>query len=126
MKNIPENVVRAELYDDNELLIDFVEDSVYNFQTLLSNEEKTLILKLYSFDLDVTQEEEMLDFKVIQDKNIVKVISSNEIEELVLYNTKGVKVKESNSNEIIIPDKSCYVLSIKIKGHSYSCKIIYL
>lgn len=126
MKNIPENVVRAELYDDNELLIDFVEDSVYNFQTLLSNEEKTLILKLYSFDLDVTQEEEMLDFKVIQDKNIVKVISSNEIEELVLYNTKGVKVKESNSNEIIILDKSCYVLSIKIKGHSYSYKIIYL
>lgn len=126
MKNIPENVVRAELYDDNELLIDFVEDSVYNFQTLLSNEEKTLILKLYSFDLDITQEEEMLDFKVIQDKNIVKVISSNEIEELVLYDTKGVKVKESNSNEIIIPDKSCYVLSIKIKGHSYSYKIIYL
>lgn len=126
MKNIPENVVRAELYDDNELLIDFVEDSTYNFQTLLNNEERTLTLKLYSFDLDVAQEEEMLDFKVIQDKNIVKVISSNEIEELVLYDTKGVKVKESNSNEIIIPDKSCYVLSIKIKGHSYSYKIIYL
>lgn len=126
MKNIPENVVRAELYDDNELLIDFVEDSTYNFQTLLNNEERTLTLKLYSFDLNITQEEEMLDFKVIQDKNIVKVISSNEIEELVLYDTKGVKVKESNSNEIIIPNKSCYVLSIKIKGHSYSCKIIYL
>ncbi len=126
MKNIPENVVRAELYDDNELLIDFVEDSTYNFQTLLNNEERTLILKLYSFDLNITQEEEMLDFKVIQDKNIVKVISSNEIEELVLYDTKGVKVKESNSNEIIIPNKSCYVLSVKIKGHSYSCKIIYL
>lgn len=126
MKNIPENVVRAELYDDNELLIDFVEDSTYNFQTLLNNEERTLILKLYSFDSNITQEEEMLDFKVIQDKNIVKVISSNEIEELVLYDTKGVKVNESNSNEIIIPNKSCYVLSIKIKGHSYSCKIIYL
>lgn len=126
MKNIPENVVRAELYDDNELLIDFVEDSTYNFQTLLNNEERTLTLRLYSFDLNITQEEEMLDFKVIQDKNIVKVISSNEIEELVLYDTKGVKVNESNSNEIIIPNKSCYVLSIKIKGHSYSCKIIYL
>lgn len=126
MKNIPENVVRAELYDDNELLIDFVEDSTYNFQTLLNNEERTLTLKLYSFDLNITQEEEMLDFKVIQDKNIVKVISSNEIEELVLYDTKGVKVNESNSNEIIIPNKSCYVLSIKIKGDSYSYKIIYL
>jgi hypothetical protein len=125
--HIPENVVRAELYNDsNELLIDFVQDSSYNFISYNSDEERSLTLKLYSFDLGIVQTSEVCDFKVIQNKNLVKIISSDRVEGVVLYNTQGIEIMQSLSDEILLPKQGCYILGVKIKGQFSFCKIIYL
>lgn len=125
--HIPENVVRAELYNDsNELLIDFVQDSSYNFISYNSDEERSLTLKLYSFDLGIVQTSEVCDFKVIQNKNLVKIISSDRVEGVVLYNTQGIEIMQSISDEILLPKQGCYILGVKIKGQFSFCKIIYL
>jgi hypothetical protein len=125
--HIPENVVRAELYNDsNELLIDFVQDSSYNFISYNSDEERSLTLKLYSFDLGIVQTSEVCDFKVIQNKNLVKIISSDRVEGVVLYNTQGIEIMQSLSDEILLPKQGCYILGVKIKGQFSFCKIVYL
>ncbi len=125
--HIPENVVRAELYNDsNELLIDFVQDSSYNFISYNSDEERYLTLKLYSFDLGIVQTSEVCDFKVIQNKNLVKIISSDRVEGVVLYNTQGIEIMQSLSDEILLPKQGCYILGVKIKGQFSFCKIVYL
>jgi hypothetical protein len=125
--HIPENVVRAELYNDsNELLIDFVQDSSYNFISYNSDEERSLTLKLYSFDLGIVQTSEVCDFKVIQNKNLVKIISSDRVEGVVLYNTQGIEIMQSLSDEILLPKQGCYILGVKIKGQFSFYKIIYL
>ncbi len=125
--HIPENVVRAELYNDsNELLIDFVQDSSYNFISYNSDEERSLTLKLYSFDLGIVQTSEVCDFKVIQNKNLVKIISSDRVEGVVLYNTQGIEIMQYLSDEILLPKQGCYILGVKIKGQFSFCKIIYL
>jgi hypothetical protein len=125
--HIPENVVRAELYNDsNELLIDFVQDSSYNFISYNSDEERSLTLKLYSFDLGIVQTSEVCDFKVIQNKNLVKIISSDRVEGVVLYNTQGIEIMQSLSDEILLPNQGCYILGVKIKGQFSFCKIVYL
>lgn len=129
MKNIPENVLRAELYENNsnnELLIDFVIDSTYSISLQGDSQAKSFILKLYSFDSSLEIETENHDFKIIQEKNKIIVLSSNKIEELSLYDVKGIKVVDSKTNEIIMPKKACYVLSLRIEGKNYSRKIIYL
>lgn len=127
MKHKPENVLRAELYNDNnELLIDFVQDSSYIFHTQSNNEEKSLTLKLYSFDLAITNANQIQDFKIIQDKNIVKIITPNKVERISLYNTEGKMILESTGNEIIVPKQGCYILGVRINGQIYYNKIIYL
>ncbi len=127
METIPQNVLRAELYDSNsEFLIDFVQDSSCIFQPLLDNEEKNLILKLYSFNLDLIPVNDTIDFKIIQKGNLVKIISKDNIENIYLYDIKGVKVLESKFNEIIIPNNGSYLLQFRMNGKIYSTKVICL
>ena len=127
MRSFPQNVLRAELYDDsNEFLTDFVQDSSYIFQSLSNNEEKHFVLKLYSFDLDLTQLDDVCDFKIIQNGNIIKVISNDKIENVCLYDMKGVMVSESKTNDIKIPKIGSYLLKFEINNEIYSRKIIYL
>lgn len=124
---IPENVLRAELYNsNNDLLIDFVEDSVFDFQTSVNDEEKDLVLKLYSFELGVEPIESDNDLRIVQNKNVIEVISSEKIDKILLYDVKGVKILESITNKIVMPKKACYLLSVIIEGKTYSFKIIYL
>ena len=71
INSLPQSVVRAELYDiNNELLIDFVQDSSYEFTPQIDNEEQTLTLKLYSFYQDIAQPNNILDYKIIQHKDL--------------------------------------------------------
>jgi hypothetical protein len=127
IKTMPQNVLRAELYDNSgNLLIDFVQDSSFIFQPLSIDEEKNLMLRLYSFDLDLVQEENAIDFKIIQNGNSVKIESKEEIEDLFLCDIKGIKVSESKSNEITIPNKGTYILVFKIADKIHSSKIVYL
>ena len=127
MKTLPQNVIRAELYDNNyEFLIDFVQDSSYIFQPMSSNEEKHFVLKLYSFDLDLLRVDDMDNFKIIQNGNIVKVISNDEIENIFLYDMKGVMISKSKTNDIKIPKVGSYLLRFEINKEIYSRKIIYL
>lgn len=126
LNSIPTNVLRAELYDsNNELLVDFVEDSTYYIQTQSENEEKTLTLKLYSFDLDILELNNSSNFKVIQNGNRVKIESIYKIDSILLYDNKGIKVNESSGHEIIIPKQGCYVILVRIKGQNYAFKLIY-
>lgn len=127
IKTMPQNVLRAELYDNSgNLLIDFVQDSSFIFQPLTIDEEKNLMLRLYSFDLDLVQEENAMDFKIIQNGNSVKIESKEEIDDLFLCDIKGIKVSESKSNEITIPNKGTYILVFKIADKIHSSKIVYL
>ena len=127
MRSFPQNVLRAELYDDsNEFLTDFVQDSSYIFQSLSNNEEKHFVLKLYSFDLDLAQVDDVCDFKIIQNGDIIKVISNDKIESVCLYDMKGVMVSGSKTNDIKIPKIGSYLLKFEINNEIYSRKIIYL
>lgn len=127
MRSFPQNVLRAELYDNsNEFLTDFVQDSSYIFQPLSNNEEKHFVLKLYSFDLDLAQVDDVCDFKIIQNGDIIKVISNDKIESVCLYDMKGVMVSESKTNNIKIPKIGSYLLRFEINNEIYSRKIIYL
>jgi hypothetical protein len=56
-----------------------VQDSSFIFQPLTIDEEKNLMLRLYSFDLDLVHEENAMDFKIIQNGNSVKIESKEEI-----------------------------------------------
>lgn len=125
INSIPQNVVRAELYDINyELLIDFVQDSSYEFTPQIDNEEQTLTLKLYSFYQDIAQPNNIIDYKIIQQKDLLEVISNYDIERLVLYDTKGVVVAESKTNQIKIPKEGCFILNIKIKEMDYYNQVL--
>ncbi len=125
INSIPQSVVRAELYDiNNELLIDFVQDSSYEFTPQIDNEEQTLTLKLYSFYQDIAQPNNILDYKIIQHKDLLEVISNYDIEQLVLYDTKGVVVAESKTNQIKIPKEGCFILNIKIKEMDYYNQVL--
>ncbi len=125
INSIPQSVVRAELYDiNNELLIDFVQDSSYEFTPQIDNEEQTLTLKLYSFYQDIAQPNNIIDYKIIQQKDLLEVISNYDIERLVLYDTKGVVVAESKTNQIKIPKEGCFILNIKIKEMDYYNQVL--
>ena len=127
IRTISQNVLRAELYDENsEFLIDLVQDSSYIFQPLSNNEERNLVLKLYSFELGLSQVDNMVDFKIIQEENFVKIISKEEIKDVCLYDIKGIKVLESEVNEIEIPNEGTYLLGFKINNQNHFCKVIYL
>ena len=125
INSLPQSVVRAELYDiNNELLIDFVQDSSYEFTPQIDNEEQTLTLKLYSFYQDIAQPNNIIDYKIIQQKDLLEVISNYDIERLVLYDTKGVVVAESKTNQIKIPKEGCFILNIKIKEMDYYNQVL--
>ena len=126
LNSMPANVLRAELYDsNNELLVDFVEDSTCYIQTQSENEEKTLTLKLYSFDLGFSNLNNNPNFKVIQNGNLVKIELFDKIDNILLYDNKGVKVNESSTYEIVIPKQGCYVMIVRIKGQNHTFKLIY-
>jgi hypothetical protein len=126
VNSIPQNVLRAELYDiNNELLIDFVQDSLYEFTSHIDDEEKTLTLKLYSFYQDIAQPNNISNYKILQNRDLLEVISNYDIERLVLYDTKGIAVAESKTNQIKIPKEGCFILNIKIKEMDYYNQVLF-